>query len=198
MALWLDPSDLFISLIRTQGKEALIAILVINYWFLLQPHSRESRTYLNFNYQKLFLVKRAVPHPTQRYNSVSIIAMNTDGHFAWSVFVQLLHHQNQLWFHFQDVFLQVNVWVFVSRWSCWQDLTRVVCNWTLRARLTAVKPFNVCHRQIWEFLRCRVKEDADLWQQCIGWGQLLQKFLQVGLASSRVQGPSPFRLRLLG
>ena len=29
--VWLDPSDLFIRLIRTQGKEALIAILVINY-----------------------------------------------------------------------------------------------------------------------------------------------------------------------
>ena len=80
MALWLDPSDLFISLIRTQGKEALIAILVINYSFLLEPHSRESRT--SNNYKKLFLFKRAVLHPIQTYNSVAIIAMDTDGQFA--------------------------------------------------------------------------------------------------------------------
>ena len=104
MALWLDPSDLFISLIRTQGKEALNAILVINYSFLLEPHSRESRTSINFNYQKLFLVKRAVPHPKQSYNSVAIIAMNTDGQFSWSVFVQLLHHQKQLWLSLSGCF----------------------------------------------------------------------------------------------
>ena len=37
------------------------------------------------------------PHPIQSYISAALTAMNTDGPFAWSVFVQLLHHQKQLW-----------------------------------------------------------------------------------------------------
>ena len=52
VALWLDPPNLFISLIHTQGKEALIAMLVINYSFSLEPYSKESRTSINFNDQK--------------------------------------------------------------------------------------------------------------------------------------------------
>ena len=108
------------------------------FWFIYKPdpHSRKRGTHCNVRYQLL-------------------TAMNTDGPFAWSVFVQLLHHQKQLWLSLSGcLFRSKCVWDFVSRSSCWLDITGVVCNWTSKARLTAVKPFNVCHRQIWEFLRC--------------------------------------------
>ena len=89
--------------------------------------------------------------------------MYTDGQFLWSFFVQLLHHQKQLWLSLSGcVFTSKYVWDFVSRLSCWQDFTYVVCNWTLKARLTAVKPFNVCHRQIWEFLRCCERKGCQI------------------------------------
>ena len=140
-------------------------MLVINYSFSIEPYSKESRTSINFNYQKWFIVKRAVqhPHPIQSYRSAALTAMNTDGPFAWSVFVQLLHHQKQLWLSLSGcLFTSKCVWDFVSRSSCWQDITGVVCNWTSKARLTAVKPFNVCHRQIWEFLRCCVRKGCQI------------------------------------
>ena len=121
----------------------------------MEPHSRKSKTFINFIYQKLFLVA----HPIQSYNSVAVIAMNTDGQFPWSVFVQLLHHQKQVRLSLSGcLFASKCVWDVGARSSCWQDLTGVVCNWTLKARLTAVKPFNVCHRQMWEFLRYRVRK----------------------------------------
>lgn len=162
--------------------------------FIFTKTSFKSRTSINFNNKRLFIVKQAVPHPKQSYNSVAIIAMYTDGQFLWSFFVQLLHHQKQLWLSLSGcLFTRKYIWDFVSRLSCWQDFTYVVCNWTLKARLTAVKPFNVCHRQIWEFLRCCVRKGCQIisnaGKQICGMRKL---FLEVGLAlaSSRVQGPS--------
>ena len=60
------------------------------------------------------------------------------------------------------LFIRKCVWDFVSRSSCWQDFTGVVCNWTLKARLTAVKPFNVCQSQMWEFLRCCERKGCQI------------------------------------
>ena len=144
------------------------------------------------------------PHPIQSYSSAALTAMNTDGPFAWSVFVQLLHHQKQLWLSLSGcLFTSKCVWDFVSRSSCWQDITGVVCNWTSKARLTAVKPFNVCHRQIWEFLRCcegRVVRSSQVqgnrFVGAMHW--MRSTFSWSGARSRKFKGSRAFRLRLLG
>ena len=109
--VWLDPSHLFISPIHTQGKEALIAILVqLSIIHFYSNRIPEDVGPLWISIIKNYLLSNGLFH-TQYKVIIQLqllqrtTTVNLRGVFSCNCYIT----KNNYGYHFQDVFLQVNV-----------------------------------------------------------------------------------------